>query len=51
MTTTVDRPTTTGGSSTSETIGGSKVERKGNIVVGWITSTDHKTIGYMYLIT
>ncbi|PZF08936.1 cytochrome c oxidase subunit I [Curtobacterium sp. MCLR17_034] len=24
--------------------------RKGNIVVRWITSTDHKTIGYMYLI-
>jgi cytochrome c oxidase subunit 1 len=29
----------------------SRVERKGNIVVGWITSTDHKTIGYLYLIT
>jgi cytochrome c oxidase subunit 1 len=26
------------------------VGRKGNIVVRWITSTDHKTIGYMYLI-
>ncbi|MEJ1230639.1 MAG: cytochrome c oxidase subunit I [Galbitalea sp.] len=25
--------------------------RKGNIVVSWITSTDHKTIGYLYLIT
>ncbi len=25
-------------------------ERKGNIMVKWITSTDHKTIGYMYLI-
>jgi len=24
--------------------------RKGSIVVSWITSTDHKTIGYMYLI-
>ncbi|NUU51216.1 cytochrome c oxidase subunit I [Curtobacterium luteum] len=24
--------------------------RKGNIIVRWITSTDHKTIGYMYLI-
>ena len=23
---------------------------KGRIVVDWITSTDHKTIGYMYLI-
>jgi cytochrome c oxidase subunit 1 len=27
------------------------VARKGNILVGWITSTDHKTIGYLYLIT
>ena len=27
------------------------VQRKGNILVSWITSTDHKTIGYMYLIT
>ncbi|WP_297081993.1 cytochrome c oxidase subunit I [uncultured Demequina sp.] len=26
-------------------------ERKGSIVVKWITSTDHKTIGHMYLIT
>ncbi|HEY2644584.1 MAG TPA: cytochrome c oxidase subunit I [Galbitalea sp.] len=25
--------------------------RKGNLVIGWITSTDHKTIGYLYLIT
>ena len=27
------------------------MERKGNILVNWITSTDHKTIGYLYLIT
>ncbi|MCR8671599.1 cytochrome c oxidase subunit I [Agrococcus sp. HG114] len=26
-------------------------ERKGNALVKWITTTDHKTIGYMYLIT
>ncbi|MET0716438.1 MAG: cbb3-type cytochrome c oxidase subunit I, partial [Mycetocola sp.] len=26
------------------------VQRKGNVLVNWITSTDHKTIGYMYLI-
>ncbi|MFT4147513.1 MAG: cytochrome c oxidase subunit I [Micrococcaceae bacterium] len=26
-------------------------ERKGRTIVKWITSTDHKTIGYMYLIT
>ncbi len=25
--------------------------RKGNIFVKWITTTDHKTIGYLYLIT
>ncbi len=31
--------------------GGSGVERKGNVLVRWITSTDHKTIGYLYLIT
>jgi len=31
--------------------GSAKVERKGNIVVKWITTTDHKTIGYLYLIT
>lgn len=24
---------------------------KGRVVVNWITSTDHKTIGYLYLIT
>jgi cytochrome c oxidase subunit 1 len=29
----------------------SRVGRKGNIIVRWATSTDHKTIGYMYLIT
>ena len=25
--------------------------RKGNAVVRWVTSTDHKTIGHLYLIT
>ncbi|HWH25959.1 MAG TPA: cytochrome c oxidase subunit I [Pseudolysinimonas sp.] len=28
-----------------------RVERKGNIVVKWLTTTDHKTIGYLYLIS
>lgn len=28
----------------------SRVEQKGNILVRWITSTDHKTIGYLSLI-
>jgi cytochrome c oxidase subunit 1 len=27
------------------------VEHKGNVLVNWVTSTDHKTIGYLYLIT
>ncbi|MGW8434358.1 aa3-type cytochrome oxidase subunit I [Nocardiopsis sp. NPDC055551] len=27
------------------------VRNKGSLVVGWLTSTDHKVIGYMYLIT
>jgi cytochrome c oxidase subunit 1 len=35
----------------AQPFGASKVERKGNILVSWITSTDHKTIGYLYLIT
>ena len=25
--------------------------KKGNVVVSWLTSTDHKVIGYMYLIS
>lgn len=25
--------------------------KKGNVIVSWITSTDHKVIGYMYLIS
>ncbi|MFC7430486.1 MULTISPECIES: cytochrome c oxidase subunit I [unclassified Agrococcus] len=32
-------------------IGSEGFERKGNVLVKWITSTDAKTIGYMYLIT
>jgi cytochrome c oxidase subunit I len=26
-------------------------QRRGNVIVSWITTTDHKTIGYLYLIT
>ncbi|GEK80809.1 aa3-type cytochrome oxidase subunit I [Agrococcus baldri] len=26
-------------------------QRKGNVIVKWLTTTDHKTIGYLYLIT
>jgi cytochrome c oxidase subunit 1 len=49
MTTTISRPAPVGGSTPA--FGASKVERKGNILVSWITTTDHKTIGYLYLIT
>ena len=35
----------------TQPFGASKVERKGNVLVNVITSTDHKTIGYMYLVT
>ena len=35
----------------TQPFGASKVERKGNVLVNLITSTDHKTIGYMYLVT
>ena len=30
---------------------GRKVERKGNVFVKWVTSTDHKIIGHLYLVT
>ncbi len=49
-TATAIRPTV-GGTGSGQNFGESKVGRKGNILVSWITSTDHKTIGYMYLIT
>ncbi|MFZ4895274.1 cytochrome c oxidase subunit I [Plantibacter sp. Mn2098] len=42
--------TTTLPAGQARVIGRSTVERKGNVLVKWITSTDHKTIGYMYLI-
>ena len=34
-----------------QTVGVTRPVNKGNVVVSWITSTDHKVIGYMYLIT
>ena len=36
---------------TATAFGTPRVERKGNVVVKWITTTDHKIIGYLYLIT
>jgi len=48
MTTTAPRPNVSG--SAPEPVAPT-VRRKGNVFVGWLTTTDHKTIGYMYLIT
>ena len=28
-----------------------RTERKGSVLAGWLSSTDHKVIGHMYLIT
>jgi cytochrome c oxidase subunit I len=50
MTTTTTRPTTAG-TGTSRTIGTPRVQTKGNVLVSWLTTTDHKKIGYLYLIT
>src|SRR5690606_34000184 len=52
-TTTESRPETAPAAGTA-TIGHTmppSARRKGNVLVNWITSTDHKTIGYMYLIS
>ncbi|CAG7845712.1 putative cytochrome c oxidase subunit 1 [Pseudoclavibacter triregionum] len=50
MTSTLNRPQAStaseGNNVPSRTVG-----RKGNIIVDWLTTTDHKTIGYMYLIS
>src|SRR5690554_244935 len=50
MTTTEARPVAAGSGTTQHTVSPSAV-RKGNVLVEWITSTDHKKIGYMYLIS
>ena len=44
MTTYAERPTIS-------PIPGVAPSSKGRLFVKWITSTDHKTIGYLYLIT
>jgi cytochrome c oxidase subunit 1 len=36
---------------TQAPFGTPKVERRGNVIVKWVTTTDHKTIGYLYLIS
>ena len=50
MTTTETRPVVAGSATSTHTVSPSAV-RKGNVMVEWITSTDHKKIGYMYLIS
>ncbi len=35
----------------TRTVAPARPTRKGDIIVKWITTTDHKTIGYLYLIT
>ncbi len=52
MTTTAPAPgATTAPKPTPSFVSANGVARKGNILVNYITSTDHKTIGYMYLIS
>src|SRR5690554_3792369 len=50
MTTTEARPVAAGTGAPHHTVSPS-ASRKGNVLVEWITSTDHKKIGYMYLIS
>jgi len=48
MTTTAPRPSVT---EIPQGLSNATVARKGNVFVEWITTTDHKKIGYLYLIT
>jgi cytochrome c oxidase subunit 1 len=48
MTTTAPRPTVT---ETPQGLSNARVAKKGNVFVDWVTTTDHKKIGYLYLIT
>ncbi|KAB1660124.1 cytochrome c oxidase subunit I [Pseudoclavibacter chungangensis] len=50
MTTTLPRPAEANLSEANPTPSRT-VGHKGNIIVSWLTSTDHKVIGYMYLIS
>src|SRR5690606_37556863 len=53
MTTTASAPSQpdTQAPTQTRTVAPTKPTRKGDIIVKWITTTDHKTIGYLYLIT
>jgi cytochrome c oxidase subunit 1 len=48
MTTTAPRPNV---QEVSPGLSNASVARKGNLFVDWLTTTDHKKIGYLYLIT
>ena len=50
-TATTSAPTTTQETTSPGRTTTSSVGPKGNVLVGWITTTDHKRIGYLYLIT
>jgi cytochrome c oxidase subunit 1 len=54
MTTTLGRPSgpaSLPAGQAEAVAGGSQVARKGNLIVEYLTTTDHKKIGYLYLIT
>ena len=48
MTQTAPRPTVT---EVPPGLSNPTVARKGNVFVDWLTTTDHKKVGYLYLIT
>jgi cytochrome c oxidase subunit I len=48
MTTTAPRPSVT---EIPEGLSNARVAKRGNVFVDWLTTTDHKKIGYLYLIT
>ncbi|MFD1722767.1 cytochrome c oxidase subunit I [Amnibacterium endophyticum] len=52
MTSTIGRPARELPAGQAEVVaGGSQVARKGNVVVDYLTTTDHKKIGNLYLVT
>ncbi|GGA55980.1 putative cytochrome c oxidase subunit 1-alpha [Pseudoclavibacter endophyticus] len=51
MTSTLNRPAKTIPVSEANPVPSRTVARKGNTLVNWLSSTDHKVIGYMYLIS
>ena len=50
MTSTLNRPPAVLPAGQAAVFNTNRAQRKGNLLVNWITSTNHKTIGYMYLI-